>query len=275
MPPIDLPAYLSRISHPGDAAPTLDTLRALHRRHPEAIPFENLNPLLGRPVRLDPESLEAKLVRQGRGGYCYEHNLLFRHALDALGFRVTGLAARVLWNVPEGVVTPRTHMLLRVDLDGETWLADVGFGAVTLTAPLRLEPDTVQQTPHEPYRLLRTGDEYVVQTRLAGDWKPLYRFDLQPQHANDYEVANWFVSTHPRSIFTTGLMAARPDEDRRHTLRNNELTTYTPTAAPTRRTLTTPADLRTTLEALFHITLPDTPDLDAALSRLTTPEAAI
>src|SRR5580765_5639386 len=105
-----LGAYLRRIGHTGPLSSTLDTLRALHLRHTTTIPFENLNPLLGWPVRLDLESLEQKLVRDGRGGYCFEQNLLFSHALQALGFRVAGLAARVLWNTTDDAITKRSHM---------------------------------------------------------------------------------------------------------------------------------------------------------------------
>src|SRR6476646_6829320 len=114
---IDLDAYFERIRYAGGRAPTLATLAAIHARHAEAIAFENLNPLMGWPVRLDVESLQQKMVRDGRGGYCFEQNLLFKHALDALGFRVTGLAARVLWGAPEDTVTARSHMVLRVDLE--------------------------------------------------------------------------------------------------------------------------------------------------------------
>src|SRR5690606_18066998 len=142
----------------GDREPTLSTLRAMVLRHTEAIPFENLDPLLGRHVRLDPASPEETLVRGGRGGYGYEQNLLFRYALEGIGFRVTGLAARVLWNAPEGAVTPLRHMMLRVDLGEGSYLADVGFGAQSPTAPLRLKPDVEQSTPHEPYRLIGLGE---------------------------------------------------------------------------------------------------------------------
>ena len=115
MAAIDLGAYFRRIGFEGDRVPTPDVLRAVHLRHALAIPFENLDPLLGRPVRLDPPDLERKLVRGGRGGYCYEHNLLLRHALEGRGFRVAGLAARVLWNRPDAAAPARTHMLLRVE----------------------------------------------------------------------------------------------------------------------------------------------------------------
>ncbi|MGC2223788.1 MAG: arylamine N-acetyltransferase [Methylocella sp.] len=99
----------------GGRTPTLETLETVIARHTETIPFENLNPLLRWPVRLDPASLEEKMVRGGRGGYCFEQNLLLKNVLNALGYRVTGLAPRVLWNAPEGAITPRGHMLLRVD----------------------------------------------------------------------------------------------------------------------------------------------------------------
>ena len=115
---INLDAYFRRIGHAAHK-PDLDTLSALHLRHAQAIAFENLSPLAGWPVPLDPVSLERKLVRDGRGGYCFEQNLLFAHVLNALGFRVTGLAARVLWNQPEDAVTARSHMLLLLDLDGD------------------------------------------------------------------------------------------------------------------------------------------------------------
>jgi N-hydroxyarylamine O-acetyltransferase len=265
---IDIDAYFVRIGYTGERTPTLGTLRALHRQHTEAIPFENLNPLLRWPVRLDASSLEQKLVRDGRGGYCFEQNLLFLHVLKALGFPVRGLGARVLWNAPEGAITPRTHMLLRVDLGGEPYIADVGFGAQVLSGPLRLEPDTEQATPHEPFRLLRAGEEFVMQSKIREDWRPLYRFDLQEQHLPDYEVSNWYVSSHPDSHFLSGLIAGRTAPGRRYALRNNELAVHHLNGNTERRVLTSAAELRETLEGPFCLTLPDAPGLDAALARV-------
>lgn len=267
----DLDAYFRRIGYAGEHTPTPDTLRTLHVRHTEAIPFENLNPLLKWPVRLDTPSLEQKLVRDGRGGYCFEQNLLFGHVLKALGFSVTGLAARVLWNAPEGAITARGHMLLRVDLKEQPYIADVGFGGQTLTGPLRLEPDTEQTTPHEPFRLLQAGEDFVLQSKIGGTWKPLYRFDLQEQHLPDYEVTNWYLSNHPDSHFVNGLIAARPTPDRRYALRNNELTAHYLNGNTERRVLTSAAEMRETLEGVFGLTLPEAPELDAALARLTAP----
>jgi N-hydroxyarylamine O-acetyltransferase len=265
---IDLDAYFRRIGYRGERTPTLATLRALHLQHAVAIAYENLNPLLRWPVRLDLASLEQKLVHAGRGGYCYEHNVLFMAVLQALGFHVTGLAARVLWNRPENLLTPRTHMVLLVHIEGASYVADVGFGGQVLTGPLRFEADTEQATPHEPFRITTSDDEHTLQARIRGEWRSLCRFDLQPQHPPDYELANWYVSTHPESHFVTTLMAARPALDRRYVLRDNELTVHHMTGVTERRTFTRAAELRRVLEVELRIRLPETPDLEAAIHRI-------
>lgn len=272
--PFDLDAYLARIGYRGSLTPTLDTLRAIHMHHMKAIPFENLNPFLGWPVRLDVESLQGKMVHGGRGGYCFEQNLLLTHALRALGFTVVGLAARVLYNVPEGAVTARGHMLLRIPLDGTSYVADVGFGGLTLTEPLRLEPGLEQTTSHEPFRLMAARDEFVMQAQIHDDWKALYRFSLQEQLLPDYEVTNWYLSNHPQSHFVTGLIAARVETDRRYALRNTELATHHRDGRTERRRLSSPRALRDALSGPLGLTLPDAPELDDALLRLTRSKPA-
>jgi N-hydroxyarylamine O-acetyltransferase len=264
---IDLDAYFKRIGYDGPRATTLATLRELHRLQPQAIAFENLDPLLKRPVRLDPASLAQKLVHSGRGGYCYEQNLLFAHALRALGFTVSEHAARVLWNVPSGVQTPRVHMLLVVDLDGERYLADVGFGGNVLTAPLLLGSGDEQVTPHEPFQVVKDGDRYQLQFKMRGEWVKLYRFDLSEQLQSDHEQGNWFVSTHPQSIFVNGLLGARAEPDRRYALADNALSVHRLNGPSEKRTLSA-AELRDALGDLFKITLADLDGLDAALARL-------
>ncbi len=266
MAEIDLAAYFHRISYNGPRASTLDTLRELHLRHAQTIPFENLNPLLRWPVKLDLASVEAKLVRAGRGGYCFEQNLLFRSVLEALGFRVAGLAARVLWYAPTAI-TPHTHMLLRVEVEGESFLADVGFGTQTLTGPLRLVPEVPQDTPHGRFRLRPLQDrEFAMEAEVLGEWRPLYRFSLAVQEVVDYEVANWYVSTCPASQFTSTLMAARPGPGRRCVLRNNDLGVHT-AAGTERRLLTSAAELREVLTSIFGIVLPAVPELEAVLEQ--------
>lgn len=261
----DLDAYLARIGYAGERAPTLEVLRAVQLRHAETIPFENLSPLLGRDVRLDAASLQRKMVRGGRGGYCFEQNLLLRYALEALGFETSGLAARIMWDVPEGVVLPRGHMLLKVRGGGEPYVADVGFGVLTPTAPLRLETGVEQATPHEPFRLTGDGDEFVMEAKVRGTWKPLYRFDLQEQLLCDYEVTNWYLSHHPASHFVNGLIAARPAPGLRYALRDNMLAVHRTGGGTERRSLATVAELRAALEETFLLTLPDAPEVDLAL----------
>jgi N-hydroxyarylamine O-acetyltransferase len=226
-------------------------------------------------VRLDLAALQHKLVQSGRGGYCFEQNLLLLAVLHALGFQVTGLAARVRWNVPDEVVTARGHMLLRVEIDGQTYLADVGFGGLTLTAPLALMIDLAQPTPHEPFRIITDGDGYLMQAQLGQPWRSLYHFDLQQQELPDYEVSNWYLSNHPSSHFVTGLMAARPDTERRYALRNNQLTIHHLHGDTERCVLSTVAELRAVLEECFQITLPATRDLDPALQRLIEPSQQV
>jgi N-hydroxyarylamine O-acetyltransferase len=272
---IDVSAYFERIGYAGRSTPDLDTLRAIQRCHAQTIPFENLNPFVGWPVRLDAASLQQKLVRDGRGGYCYEHNLLLSHVLRALGFEVTWLAARVTMNLPEHAVGGRTHMLLLVAL-GAPYIVDVGFGGLTLTGPLRLQTDIEQATPHEPFRLLEAGDEFMVEAKIAGEWRALYRFGLQKQRLPDYEMCNWYLSNHPESRFVVNLMAARPDADRRHALRNNELAVHYLDGRTERRVLRSVAELQQALENVFRVRLPDGPDLRAALARVASlpePEA--
>lgn len=262
----DLEAYFRRIGFAGRAAPTLDTLREIHARHVEAIPFENLAAFMGEPVRLDLESLQAKLLEPGRGGWCFEHNILLSHVLEALGFEVRRLAARVRWNVPPGVATPRSHMLMRVSVAGDPYIADAGFGGLTLTAPLRLAPGLVQETPHEPHRLAPEGEGFALQARVAGEWATLYAFDLVEQQLVDYEAANWYLATHPQSQFVKGLIAARAARDRRHALRNTRYSVHYPDGRTERRFLATPKEFRATLTEAFGLRLPDHPRFDEKLA---------
>jgi N-hydroxyarylamine O-acetyltransferase len=264
---MDLDAYFARVGFNGARAPTFDTLRDLHLAHAQTISFENLNPLLGWRVPIDLPSLEEKLVRSGRGGYCFEQNGLLAAALRELGFQVTGLAARVLWNAAEDAIRPRTHMVLKIDLGGESYIADVGFGGLTLTTPLRLVPDIEQPTAHEPFRLTKIDDDLKLQARVGEAWKTLYRFDLQPQHAPDYELSNHYTSTYPTSHFRSMLIAARPVPGARYALSNNQLTIHHMDGPSERRLLGSVGEVRQVLESMFGLTLPAAAELDPALAR--------
>lgn len=266
---LDLAAYFTRIGYTGPARPELETLHELALLHPSAIPFENLDPLLRQPVPLDIPSLQQKLLHARRGGWCFEQNVLLGTALRAIGFQVTGLAARVIWNVPPGVVTPRSHMVLRIDLRGRILIVDAGFGGLTLTAPLTLDLDAEQPTPHETFRVTSGDHGYtLLQARLGNEWRSLYRFDLTPQVIPDYEVSSWYLCSHPRSHFLTTLVAARAQRDRRHTLRNTEFATHHAGGYTERRMLAGAGELRRALEQVFGITLPAGANVDALLTQI-------
>ncbi|MFO1036134.1 MAG: arylamine N-acetyltransferase [Geminicoccaceae bacterium] len=265
---IDLDAYFRRIGYGGPTVAIVDTLAILQAHHAERIPFENIDVLVGRPVRLDTASLEAKLVRAGRGGYCFEQNALFMQALQALGFHVTALAARVLWRRPADTVTPRTHMLLRVDLPEGAYLADVGFGGATPTAPLRLDPGSQQRTPLEPFRLANHGTYLELHIFQEDAWSPLYRFSLEPQHPIDLDLGNWYVATHPESFFRNHLLAARVTATGRHGLLDRDYSWRDATGALSEnRHIVEPTDLLDVLEDRFELTL-TAEDRDAVASRL-------
>ncbi len=222
---VNLENYFARIGYEGPRAATLEVLQAIHRLHPAAIPFENLNPLTRRPVKLDLESVESKLVTARRGGYCFEQNALFANVLMQLGFSVTPLLGRVLWGRESDAVPPRTHMVLRVDIGADAWIADVGFGSVTLTAPLRLTPGLAQSTPLGTFRLADASRDALFLEVQAHDesWARVYRFDLQPVEWIDYETSNWYTSTSPDSIFASNLIVCRVLPQARLTLFNDQL----------------------------------------------------
>lgn len=264
---IDLHSYLQRIGYSGPREPTLATLRALHALHPRAIPFENLDTLCGVPVRLDLDSLQRKLVHGRRGGYCFEHNTLFREALEALGFEVSALAARVVWDRPAGA---RTHMLLRVQLGpDDLYLADVGFGGLTLTAPLKFPAlDASQTTPHEDFRVTAGNGDFEIAARIREQWKPLYRFSLEPQLAVDIELLNHYVVTHDDSPMKGRLVAARVAEGRRFGLGNGVLREHGVDGTTAERRMGSVAELRGVLHTTFGIEAPTGAASDAALARV-------
>lgn len=271
----DLNAYLARVAFDRrPVQPGVSALRDLALAHTQTIPFENLNALLRRPVALDIASIQDKLVRGGRGGWCFEHNLLFGTVLTAMGYTVTGLSARVVWNVPAGVVRGRSHMVLVVALPDERYIVDVGFGGSTPTAPLRLQAGIEQSTPHESFRLTEAGDGFLLEVRLDNTWKGLYTFDLQPQVLADYEMPNWYLCNHPESHFLLGVVAARVERDRRYALRSTELTVYSPQDTPQRRSLSSGAEIRQVLEEVFHIQVPREPEVDELFARLAAASPA-
>jgi N-hydroxyarylamine O-acetyltransferase len=214
---LDLDAYFERIGFGGEGAPRLDTLFALHFAHATTIPFENLDIQMGLPIPLDLASLQDKMVRRRRGGYCFEHNTLFLAVLRDMGFEVMPCEARVRLGAAEPL--PRTHMLLLVTLHEERWLCDVGFGGEGLLHPVRVDGELHRQFLNA-YRVVGEGHLGVLQSRHGGDWIDLYAFQSEPRIPVDFEMANHFTSTHPQSRFVTTLTAQLPGPEVRRILRN-------------------------------------------------------
>ena len=252
--PFDRDAYVARIGFEGTPAPDLDTLRRLHVAHLGRIPFENLDVRLGRPVSLDLEALQTKLVASHRGGYCFEQNTLFAAALRAIGFTVETLEARVR---PPGSVTPtpRTHMLLRTVVDRHPWLADVGFGGDGPLLPVPLDGEPSEQ-PDGQYRVVQEPDgTHVLRLLRDGSSRDLYAFGLVPALPLDFEVANHFTSTHPRSPFVRTLTVQRSTPEERWILRGRTLTVRS-AGSETKREISD-AELPSLLRARFGIEVSD------------------
>lgn len=224
-PAVDLAAYCRRIGYTGPLEPTLETLRALQALHPAAIAFEAIDVLLDRGIDIAPAAVDAKLIERRRGGYCYEQNGLFKRVLEAIGFAVEGLIARVNWNAPaDAPPRPPSHMALRVTIGGEAWLADVGFGSCVPTAPLRLDSRDPQPSAHETFRFVPDGGELQLEAEVAGRWAPVYRLLAGPLRDVDYELANWYTATHPQSHFRHRLIVTRTTPEARHVLLGGRLT---------------------------------------------------
>jgi N-hydroxyarylamine O-acetyltransferase len=265
---VNLNGYFERIGFAGSIAPTLATLELILALHPAAIPFENLDPLLGQPVRLDLPSLQKKLLSEGRGGYCFEHNLLLMAMLRELEYSVKGHAARVLWNNPEGASGPLTHMVLTVEIGGTSYLVDAGFGGLTPTAPLKLKTEVEQASPHETYRLMNQDGLWQLDAKIGDAWKALYQFDLSEQTLADYEGMNQFVSADPGSAFTRELRVALSPSGRRVALQNNRLTIHAEGEEPQRRVLQDLTEIREVLVDVFGIALPASELLDPKLEAI-------
>ena len=255
MDKLDLEAYLKRIGYAGARQPAYAVLEALHLAHATRIPFENLDVLLKRPIRLDLASLQKKLVAGGRGGYCFEQNLLFAAALGRLGFDVKLVAAKVRHRGDKDL--PRTHMLLMVGVEGGDWVADVGFGGEGLLLPVPFGAGREARHYAWTYRIVeeRAG-QWLLQSRRQDAWANLYSFTLDPQTAADCDMANHYTSTHPDSPFVRTLTAQLPTPAARHVLRNRELVTDLGGGNVERRTLRDDDELLDVLAGTFGLRFP-------------------
>ncbi|MGP4009501.1 arylamine N-acetyltransferase family protein [Streptomyces sp. 4N124] len=264
----DLDAYFKRIGWEGERRADLATLKGVHLAHMRAIPFENLDALRRTAPSLDPADLMAKLVHSRRGGYCYEHNTLFSLALDALGFRLTRLTARVTLGADSLESRPRTHMALLVEAPGDPqpYLADVGFGAIgALLEPVPLRADTEFRDAGRRHRLVRVPhrgplDMWMLQAHeeRSGGWVDQYAFTLEPFEKPDFEVINWHVATNPRSPFTQELYVQRTTAERHLHFYGRLVTETRADGTVTEREVTQEAEARRILDEEFLVAAPGT-----------------
>lgn len=251
--PLNVDAYFARVGYTGPREPTLAVLRALQLQHLLAVPFENLDVLLGKRISIEPGAIQKKIIQDKRGGYCFEQNSLFRDMLRTLGFAVTPLLARVRWQVPADYRTPLTHMVLRVEAEGRSWLMDVGLGGVGATAPLALDTEAEQATPHEPRRLIKQSGGIMHQMRLGADWKDVYEFTLTEPAPMDFELGNWYSCTHPKAIFMNNLVVTLTRRDHRVIIYNCDFTIRHTNGCAETKNIASPDELLALLAEHFNL----------------------
>lgn len=254
----DQERWLIRIGYSGGRSPTLETLRALVFAHAHAISYESLDIMLGRVPKLDAASLQRKMIDGGRGGYCFEQNTLFRAGLRSLGYKLTSLQGRVVRGLDIDAPRPAIHMLLVVHLPEGDYLADVGFGNLAPTAPLLLKPHIEQETPHETMRFIDVGGELTLQSKLGDKWAHVYRVIPYPRYDGEYEITNWYTSTHPDAPYLNNMIAARPGPDRsRITMFNARVIVRHSDGRSERRTLDGIDEYRRAVCEEFGLNVPD------------------
>ena len=248
--------YLRRIGQPAPAGTSFEALRRLHLAHRETFLFENRTIQEGGAISLAMPDLERKFIDAGRGGYCFEHNTLFAAVLAEAGFASTTLLGRVRRGPPERWA--RTHMVLRLEVDGEVWLADVGFGCAGLVEPMPLGDGATVEQGGFTYRLRRDRHLWILSLRdAAGVETDLYEFSEEPQTAMDVEVANHYTSTHPDSMFRRTLTIQRTTREERTILRHSMFTRYVDGRIEERAIDNAAA--RAIARDVFGVTLPDEP----------------
>lgn len=265
--PAQLDATLERLGLPPERpAPTLENLDRLIVAALHHLPFENLDVLLDKPIRIEPEAVFAKVVEGRRGGYCFELNSLFARLLSSLDYRVTLLVARVRWGLPaDAPLTPQTHLLLRVDLPQGAYLVDVGFGGPASPRALPLHLD--EELPGG-WRISNVADgELEMATRSASGWQTLYRFTLEPQHWADYGMRNWYTSTFPQSVFRNSLRVALSEEGARLSLLNGQFSRRSADGEVEQQTIGGADELLEVLRERFHLQ-PAAEERSALLKRL-------
>lgn len=214
--------YLGRLGI-GRVSPTVEGLAMLQQAQMRAIPFENIDVLLGKVPDLAEGAVWAKLIEARRGGYCFELNKLFGLALDSLGFAARPIFCRVRMGAPIG--GPRTHQAFIVTIDGAEWLADSGFGGPGPIRPVRLDSREPQAAGESLFRLTPddASGELVLERQDGEGWFALYGIDFAVALPADFEGGNFICARWDQSPFPKMLMMNLLTKDGRTSLLNTEL----------------------------------------------------
>lgn len=252
---LDLDAYFDRIQWGGSTRPTYETLAGILGAHMSSIPFENLDVLLGRPIRLDLDSLQRKLVRARRGGYCFEHGTLFGAVIEAIGFKPVGHTARVIMFTPR-TAAPRTHMILTVPVDEGTFVVDPGFGALAPRIPVPLLDGVEARIGREIHWMARDGRHWILRSRGSDKESDCWLSTLEADNPVDFEMGSHYVATHPGSPFVNRMMMRALTADGRVTVANRDVNIRRDSVDETAQ-LADRTALRTLLSTYFGFDLPE------------------
>jgi len=204
--------YLKRIRFSGEARADFATLSELQYKHFLSVPYENLDILNHVPLSLEINDLYEKIVERGRGGYCFELNALFNWLLCEIGFKTNSYFARFLLNELDVSLVMRRHRIMRVEIDGVSYITDVGVGAITPERPLKLienEPTEIRGVTYKFDKDPFLG--WVLNFKINGEnseWRWLYSFTEEEQMEIDFVQPNFYCQYHPESIFNKQNMVA-------------------------------------------------------------------
>lgn len=221
----DEQAYFERIGWRDPSPPTFATLAGVLEAHMANIPFENLDVLLGRPIRVDLEGVQAKLVRNRRGGYCFEQATLLAAALESLGFHLERHTARVTMLLPRSQAG-RTHMFLTVAIGDMTYVVDPGFGSLASRVPVPLVDGSSATARHDTHWMARDDGHWILRAQVGEAPVDAWASTMQVENEVDFAMGSHFTSTYPASPFVNRMMMRALTPDGRVTVMNRDVTTW-------------------------------------------------
>lgn len=245
--------YLNALKLTPPQQPNLAFLQTLTQRHIERFTFNNLAVLLHENIQLDSESVFQKVVQRDVGGYCFEHNKLAYDALAQSGYNVRLVLAKVINNNERPV--PRTHRLTIVEVEGQSFLVDVGFGAACPILPIALHASTPQNAGFEQYQIQSVNNnEYELVLLKEGGPFVLYRFDFAQYNEADCEMGHFYSHKHPLAVFVNNLVVSKKTPTNTFAISNQHFI-HSSTSGEKRSLITTSRDLFDLLSNVFGLSI--------------------